>query len=142
MMIQMKPINRKKSNLKIKDRTHKKQQQISENKNRKQIEQQLLKNVDLIFGLDNGTTGSIACLAVNNNYFDFKETPVIECYDYTREVQKMNRIDINLLKEWFNSHINFIKNNYNKNIKIIVVLERPMVNPQRFKQSRICIKSI
>lgn len=138
----MKPINRKKSNLKIKDKTQKKRQQISENKNRKQLEKQLLTGVDLIFGLDNGTTGSIACLSVKNNYIDFKETPVIECYDYTKEVQKMNRIDINLLQKWFITHINFIKNNYNKNIKIIVILERPMVNPQRFKQSRICIKSI
>ena len=135
-------INRKKSNLKIKSKTHKKTEQISQNKYRKQIEKELLTNVDLIFGLDNGATGSIACLLSKGNYVNFQETPTIECYDYTREVQRMNRINVNLLKEWFNLHINFIKNNYNKNIKIVVILERPMVNPQRFKQSRICIKSI
>jgi len=135
-------INRQKSNLKIKVKTKKKVEQISQNKSRKQLEKTLLTNVDLIFGLDNGTTGSIACLSTKGNYVNFQETPVIECYDYTKEVQRINRININLLKDWFNYHINFIKNNYNKNIKIVVVLERPMVNPQRFKQSRICIKSI
>lgn len=135
-------INRKKSNLKIKTRTHKKNEQILENKNRKQLEKQLLKDVDLIFCLDNGATGSIACLANKINYFDFQETPTFECYDYTKEIQKMNRIDINLLQNWFKNHINFVKKIYNKDIKIIVVLERPMVNPQRFKQSRICIESV
>ena len=137
-----KMINRKKSNLKIKVKTKKKTEQIFQNKSRKQIEKQLLTNVDLIFGLDNGATGSIACLSAKGSYVDFQETPTIESYDYTKEIQKINRINVNLLKEWFQSHINFIKNNYNKTIKIIVVLERPMVNPQRFKQSRICIKSI
>lgn len=135
-------INRKKSNLKIKSRTHKKTEQLVQNKHRKQIEKELLTNVDLIFCLDNGTTGSIACLSTKGNYVNFQETPIIECYDYTKDAQKMNRINVNLLKEWFLFHINFIKNNYNKNIKCVVVLERPMVNPQRFKQSRICIKSI
>lgn len=86
--------------------------------------------------------GSIACLSVLNDFLDFQETPTFECNDYTKELQKMNRIDTKKLTEWFNFNINFVKNNYNKIIKIIVVLERPMVNPQRFKQSRICIKSI
>lgn len=49
-------INRKKSNLKIKSRTHKKVAQITENKNRRELEKQLLKDVDLIFCLDNGAT--------------------------------------------------------------------------------------
>lgn len=43
---------------------------------------------------------------------------------------------------WLKKHINYAKTIYKDEIKIIVILERPMVNPQRFKQSRICIESV
>ena len=54
----------------------------------------------------------------------------------------MNRIDVVELKKWFEKHIKAGKQFYKSKIKIIVILERPMVNPQRFKQSRLCIKSV
>jgi hypothetical protein len=46
------------------------------------------------------------------------------------------------LKNWLEKHIKAAKKLYKDEIKIIVILERPMVNPQRFKQSRICIESV
>lgn len=97
--------------------------------------------VNVIFGIDNGATGSIACIIKNKQYYDYCETPIKECFDYTQDVQKMNRIDIVELKKWFEKHIKNAKQFYKNKIKIIVILERPMVNPQRFKQSRLCIKS-
>ena len=92
--------------------------------------------------MDNGATGSIACIIRDKNYYDFLETPVKECLDYTQEIQKMNRIDVVELKKWFEKHIKVGKQFYKSKIKIIVILERPMVNPQRFKQSRLCITSL
>lgn len=86
--------------------------------------------------------GTISVMMLDHNYVDFKETPSIECYDYTKEIQKMNRIDFNELLNWFKNHINFAQEIYKDKLKVIVILERPMVNPQRFKQSRLCFKSI
>ena len=131
-------IDRRKSNLKIKQRTKKKVLQNEASKNRRNAEKELLKDANVIFGLDNGTTGTISCMF--DKYLDFLETPSIESLDYTQEIQKMNRIDILTLKTWFENNLNLAKKFYKKKIKAIVILERPMVNPQRFKQSRICIK--
>lgn len=79
---------------------------------------------------------------LGNNYIDYQETPIKECLDYTQEVQNMSRIDVLALEEWLKKHIKNAENLYKDEIKIIVILERPMVNPQRFKQSRICFTRI
>lgn len=135
-------INRNKSNLHIKQHTKRKIFQNTESKLRRETERNLLEGANIIFGLDNGTTGTMSCIIPNKQYIDIIETPVIEAFDYTQEVQRMNRIDFITLKNWFEKHLNFAKNIYKKKIKPIVILERPMVNPQRFKQSRICFKSV
>ena len=136
------PIDRSKSNLKVKQRVKRKTKTAQITKQRKLEETELLSGANVIFSLDNGTTGSISCFIPEYNYIDFLETPSIECHDYTQEIQKMNRIDWQNLEKWFKKHIEFGKQVYKNKIKIIVILERPMVNPQRFKQSRICITSL
>lgn len=134
-------VDRSKSNLKVKQRTKKKQQKNEEAKLRRNVEKELVKGANLIFGLDNGTTGSIACIIPEKQYIDYLETPSFECNDYTQEVKKMRRIDIYVLKEWFEKHIKFAKKIYKNKIKVIVILERPMVNPQRFKESGYALRA-
>jgi hypothetical protein len=87
--------------------------------------------------------GTVSCILPEHlDYIDIIETPVIESDNYTQDVQKINRINISVLTEWLEKHIKFAKKLYKNQFKSIVILERPMVNPQRFKQSRLCIKSI
>ena len=49
--------------------------------------------------------------------------------------QKISRIDWRLLKEWFENCIQIAKSSI-ENPEIVVVMERPMINPQRFMQSK------
>ena len=57
-----KPIDRTKSNLKIKEKK-KKDSKIALIKNeRKKLRSDLISNANLIFGLDNGSTGTISCI--------------------------------------------------------------------------------
>lgn len=137
----MNTIDRSKSNIKVKQRTKKKIERTNISKTRRNIEQDNAKDSQLIFGIDNGATGTIACVCADYNYIDFIETPVKESYDYTKDVQKMNRVDTVQLLEWFKKHINFVQAFYKTAIKIIVILERPMVNPQRFKQSGYALRA-
>lgn len=134
-------IDRSKSNLKVKIRSKKKIFQNTEAKARRQKEKDICTNANVIFGLDNGVTGSLACKFTKFPYIDYIETPVIECNNYTQEIKKINRIDIITLENWFLKHINFGKTLYNDEIKVIVILERPMVNPQRFQQSLIAMRA-
>lgn len=85
--------------------------------------------------------GTISCYIPEYNYIDFRQTPVIESLDYTKEIQYLNRINHFELKQWFENQINFAKSFYKTEIKIIVILERPMVNPQRFKQSKSALRA-
>jgi hypothetical protein len=135
-------IDRSKSNLKIKQKTKKKKETNKLKINRRQVEKQLLENVNIIFGIDNGVTGTVACILPEySDYIDILETPVIESENYTQDVQKINRINIKELSEWIKKHLNFAKKIYKDKIKSIVILERPMVNPQRFKNSLIAIRA-
>ena len=63
--------------------------------------------------------------------------------DYQKDQQKIARIDWRKLKDWFEGVLKHSIKNYNKkyslnseDVKIVVVLERPMINAERFKQSK------
>ena len=122
------------SNLNIKkfkkkvDADKKAQQQRDQSKRRK------IENVDVVVSIDNGVTGTIGVLSKDNTIVRFYETPVKIDYDYTKELQKINRIDFLKLKELFENIIHEGKN-------ILVVLERPMVNPSRFKASKSALRA-
>lgn len=133
--------NRLKSNIPVKKIIKKKTKQNQIIKSKKNKEKENSKNANIVFGLDNGSTGTICCIIPEYNYVDFKLTPNKECLDYPKEIQYINRIDVNELKKWFEKNINNAKKFYKNEIKIIVILQRPMVNPQRFKQSGFALRA-
>ena len=134
--------DKRKSNLKIKQKTRKKREDTQLKTKRRQTEKNLLTDINIIFGIDNGVTGTLSCIIPElNNYIDIIETPVIESDNYTQDVQKINRIDLITLIEWLKKHLKFAEELYKDKIKSIVILERPMVNPQRFKNSLIAIRA-
>ncbi len=76
-------------------------------------------------GIDNGTTGSIAVLG--DCTCDFYITPVLTQQNYTKTKQSITRLNVKVFTGMLEP--------YSRNPNVIAVLERPMVNPGRFKQS-------
>lgn len=134
----MKPqseIDRTKSNLKVKKYKKERKKKLSITSQRKQKQKTKLQNVNLVIGLDNGATGTIAAIIPEHKYMDFIQTPSKVSLDYPKEIAYINRVDIEKLTEFIKKQIKIAKKFYKQQIKSIVIMQRPMVNPQRFKQS-------
>ena len=133
-----------KSNLDIKNQKRKRKKVSSLIKKRRDDDLEKVLNSDIIFGLDNGATGTISCLIPydkNNIKIYFEKTFNHVDLDYQKDINYIARIDWEKLKDWFNKIIKKAKTNYirkynKEDIKISVILERPMINADRFKQSK------
>ena len=139
----LEPKNQK-SNLDIKNQKRKRKKVSSLIKKRRDDDLEKVLNSDIIFGLDNGATGTISCLIPydkNNIKIYFEKTFNHVDLDYQKDINYIARIDWEKLKDWFNKIIKKAKTNYirkynKEDIKISVILERPMINADRFKQSK------
>ena len=133
-----------KSNLDIKNQKKKRKKVSSLIKKRRDDDLEKVLNSDIIFGLDNGATGTISCLIPydkNNIKIYFEKTFSHVDLDYQKDINYIARIDWEKLKDWFNKIIKKARTNYirkynKEDIKISVILERPMINADRFKQSK------
>ena len=133
-----------KSNLDIKNQKRKRKKVSSLIKKRRDDDLEKVLNSDIIFGLDNGATGTISCLIPydkNNIKIYFEKTFSHVDLDYQKDINYIARIDWEKLKDWFNKIIKKARTNYirkynKEDIKISVILERPMINADRFKQSK------
>lgn len=85
-------------------------------------------------GIDNGVTGTIAIINTEQNTVEIHKTPVLDSLNYTRKTQYIRRIDTELLK-------NILKPIKDAN-STLVLLERPMVNPARFRASLSAIRAL
>lgn len=94
----------------------------------------------LIIGIDNGTTGSITALDVamdtSVSIALSINMPVKEELDYTKEAKHITRVVldglVHELRELITSH---------DTLNIRAVIERPMINPGRFKQSILAARA-
>ena len=84
----------------------------------------------LYIGIDNGTSGTIGILGEHNMVFI--ETPIVKEQSYTKKKEIISRVDINKLYEVFAEAMN---NEGCQPSDCMVVMERPMINPQMFKTS-------
>ena len=133
-----------KSNLDIKNQKRKRRKVSSLIKKRRDDDLEKVLNSDVIFGLDNGATGTVSCLIPydkNDIKIYFEKTFNHVDLDYQKDINYIARIDWEKLKDWFNKIIKKAKTNYirkynKEDIKISVILERPMINADRFKQSK------
>ena len=139
----LEPKNQK-SNLDIKNQKRKRKKVSSLIKKRRDDDLEKVLNSDVIFGLDNGATGTVSCLIPydkNDIKIYFEKTFNHVDLDYQKDINYIARIDWEKLKDWFNKIIKKAKTNYirkynKEDIKISVILERPMINADRFKQSK------
>jgi len=87
-----------------------------------------------IIGIDNGVTGSISILEDGKlKYFD--NIPIFKDLNYTKTKQFINRIDVEKLLKIFSDHVPFPDES-------IAIMERPMVNPMRFKSTTSALRAL
>lgn len=84
----------------------------------------------LYIGIDNGTSGTIGILGEHNNVFI--ETPIVKEQSYTKKKEIISRVDINRLYEILTEAMN---DEGCEPYDCMVVMERPLINPQMFKTS-------
>ena len=138
--------DRSKSNLNITRKKRKSKKLKAIQTSRRASNDAKVSGANIIFGLDNGATGTISCIVkYPDNKYDifFQKTPSYNAMDYQQNIQYIARIDWKKLKNWFENVLKQIKDNYYKNynveekdLKTLIVLERPMINADRFKQSK------
>lgn len=77
-------------------------------------------------GVDNGITGTIGVITDEDTYFI--KTPVKVEQSYTKAKQNITRVEVSEFKK-------FLEQFTGKGNNIHCIVERPMINPQRWKSS-------
>lgn len=93
----------------------------------------------IYIGIDNGTTGTIG--VTGEGWIPVMvETPVVKEQSYTKAKNEITRIDHRALRLWLMENVlkkqGFIPSD------ILAVIERPMINPMRFKASISAARSL
>lgn len=86
----------------------------------------------IYIGIDNGVTGTIAIIKDDETIF--LKTPVKKEQSYTKTKQNISRLEIMAFTR--------ILARYIKGQKCFAVLERPMINPGRFKASISAVRCL
>ena len=89
-------------------------------------------------GIDNGVTGSIAILSAYTKNISLYKTPIISQQSYTKTKQTISRLDCHA----FLNIIDSIKNIQADIVSPFVIIERPMVNPTRFKATMSALRCL
>lgn len=90
----------------------------------------------IYIGIDNGVTGTIAWMG-EGVAADMIETPVKSEQSYTKEKKNISRVDYPTLAQ----HLKNIVAETPK-ADVLVVIERPMINPMRFQASVSAARSL
>ena len=91
----------------------------------------------IIIGIDNGTSGAITI--INDNKVVYRKTPIKVEKSYTKKDQNISRVDFKELKRFLEENI---KEKEKENGKCLTVLERPLVNPRKFKTTQSAMRSL
>ena len=87
--------------------------------------------MNVYIGIDNGVSGTIGIIDDNGSHFI--ESPTISQQNYTKKKANVSRIDFNKMVEILSPY---------KDMKCMVLLERPMVNPQRFQATTSALRAL
>jgi len=86
-------------------------------------------------GIDNGVTGSLGVIYPNGKW-GFKKTPVKKELNYTKDKANITRIDHEELYKLLSKAKQKSEGN------ILILLERPMVNPKRWVATQSALRAI
>lgn len=93
----------------------------------------------IYIGIDNGTSGTIGVTGDNFSPLMI-ETPIVEEQSYTKAKNKITRINHEKLRDWLMENV--LKENGLLRNEVLAVIERPMINPMRFKASISAARSL
>jgi hypothetical protein len=85
----------------------------------------------IFIGIDNGVSGSIGVIDEEGSHL--YETPTISQQNYTKKKANITRIDWNRLRTLMTPF---------QNTNCFILMERPMVNPQRFQATTSALRSL
>lgn len=88
---------------------------------------------DVYVGIDNGVSGGITILTSDGTCLVHIDTPVKKVLSYTKTKQYITRIDTPKLSDLLTEYMNSIRMTY---------IERPMVNPGRFKATMSAMRAL
>jgi hypothetical protein len=88
-------------------------------------------NTKTYIGIDNGVSGGITILSDDGTVLIHVKTPIKNCLNYTKAKAFINRIDFKALTDVLAGYQN-----------PFCMIERPMVNPGRFKASVSAIRCV
>lgn len=91
----------------------------------------IMSNHSCWVGIDNGVSGSIGIISPEHTMF--LPTPTFSEQSYTKKKQNITRINVNKLREILVQYLDF---------RTILLLERPMVNPGRWKATISAIRAL
>lgn len=134
-------MSRTSSNLKIKKVRKANTQKKEIKAKRDQIINESLFGANLVIGIDNGTTGTMCSWILEKGLKDFIETPSKRVLNYQKQINYIDRLDHDLFQNWIKNQIKSAKSIYKSEIKVIIILERPMVNPKRFDASLMAVRT-
>lgn len=92
----------------------------------------------IYIGIDNGVTGTIGWVG-ENLAPGMIETPVIKEQSYTKEKKNITRINYQNVLNWLKE---IIRGEEDPGSSVLVVIERPMINPMRFQASVSAARSL
>lgn len=91
----------------------------------------------IVIGIDNGVSGALSILGKDYCYFTLSKSYIKKEKSYTKKEQNITRIDVNKL---YNIITKNIKEDDLKNT--VAILERPLVNPTRFKTTQSAMRCL
>ena len=96
-----------------------------------------------IVGIDNGVTGSITIIDTKFGNANYHKTPVFKSLNYTKKKGWITRIDTDKLRDILFSVPREIGDGDTCMIaKAMILIERPMVNPKRFKATVSALRAL
>lgn len=90
----------------------------------------------IYIGIDNGVTGSIGIIGDSDELPQYLKTPVRKTLSYTKKKQFVTRVDVHGLR------CIIAEVQRGVSCRMVAVLERPMVNPTRFKASESALRAL
>jgi hypothetical protein len=94
----------------------------------------------ILIGIDNGVSGQIGVVYPNGDTILY-HTPVMKLLHYTKAKQFFTRIDTPALETIFTTILSRNEVLNNNLESAFILLERPMVNPMRFKATESALRS-
>ena len=88
----------------------------------------------LYVGVDNGVSGSLAAVNEEGSWSQTTETPVFSEQDYVLKKRNVTRIDVMKVRNWMVALPA-------SGSRVHVIMERPMINPIRFRATMSAIRA-